>query len=111
MNRPGKKSTARQQPGLIINLFLFKNAFSISLLLIYFERGGNESGFEGFLKEIRFKTLGEKLRQMRERGGVIKKEFKERTLKGKKNKKVGNKEEKRKLKKRKRGKIKRRREK
>ena len=45
-------------------------------MLVYFERGGKESGLEGFLKEIGFKTLEEKLHQMSGRGGGIKKEFK-----------------------------------
>ena len=40
---------------------------SLSLLLIYFERGGKESGLEGLLKEIGRKSLGEKLRQMRDK--------------------------------------------
>ena len=44
---------------------IFKNShlnhFRFSLLLIYFERGGEESGLEGLLKEIGFKRLGEKI--------------------------------------------------
>ena len=31
-----------------------------SLFLKYFKRGGKESGLEGLLKEIGFKSLGEK---------------------------------------------------
>jgi len=60
----------------LLNFQKIQHFESLSLLLIYFEGCGKESGLEGLLKEIGFKSLEEKLRQIRERGEGIKKEFK-----------------------------------
>ena len=52
-------------------------------MLIYFERGGKESGLEGLLKEIKLKKKsGEKLRQMREKRRRNKEGIKIKGLKG-----------------------------